>query len=50
MKVMVLELAGVACLVIAAALVSPAFGLAVLGVGCLVSAWALAKAEKQDKR
>lgn len=47
MKVMVLELAGIACLVGAAWLVSPAFGLAVFGVGCLVSAWGLAKATKQ---
>ena len=50
MKVMVLELAGIACLVIAAGLVSPALGLAVLGVGCLLSAWGLAKATKRDSQ
>jgi hypothetical protein len=50
MKVLVLELAGIACLIGAAAVLSPALGLAVLGVACLVSAWSLAKSTKQDEQ
>jgi len=36
-----LELVGIALLVIAAAMVHPALGIAVAGIGCLVVAYAL---------
>ncbi len=39
--VVVLELAGVACLVTAGALVHTALGLAVAGIGCLIVAYAV---------
>jgi uncharacterized membrane protein YbhN (UPF0104 family) len=49
MRVFVLELVGLGCLIGAAWLVSPAFGMAVIGVACLVSAFAMSRVVKDDK-
>jgi len=49
MRVFVLELVGLGCLIGAAWLVSPAFGMAVIGVACLVSAFAMSRVVKGDK-
>ena len=49
MRVFVLEIVGLGCLIGAAWLVSPAFGMAVIGVACLVSAFAMSRIVKDDK-
>ena len=49
MRVFVLELVGLGCLIGAAWLVSPAFGMAVIGVACLISAFAMSRVVKDDK-
>lgn len=46
MKVVVLELIGLVCFVVAGWLVTPALGFAVIGVAALVSAWSLARITK----
>jgi hypothetical protein len=48
MKVLVLELIGLVCFVVAGWLVTPALGFAVIGVAALVSAWSLARITKDD--
>jgi hypothetical protein len=49
MRVFVLELVGLGCLIGAAWLVTPALGMAVIGVACLVSALAMSRIVKDDK-
>jgi hypothetical protein len=50
MKVLLLELIGLVCLVVAGWLVAPALGFAVIGVAAFVSAWSLARISKDDKK
>jgi hypothetical protein len=48
MKVLLLELIGLVCFVVAGWLVTPALGFAVIGVAALVSAWSLARISTKD--
>jgi hypothetical protein len=50
MKVLVLELIGLVCFVVAGWLVTPALGFAVIGVAAMVSAWSLARITKDDDK
>lgn len=43
MKILMLELIGLVCLVVAGWLVTPPLGFAVIGVAALLSAWSLAR-------
>jgi len=50
MKVLLLELIGLVCFVVAGWLVTPALGFAVIGVAAMVSAWGLARITKDDDK
>jgi hypothetical protein len=50
MKVLVLELIGLVCFVVAGWLVTPALGLAVIGVATFISAWSLARITKDEDK